>query len=108
MQAWTSGAPQRIAGEIDITLDTAGEGGHDGSPKIHRDVAHTAEVPIGGCRKAGLDHIDTQRVQLAREAELLLGREAIPGGLFAVPKGSVEDDDVSCHDAAPSALFGLN
>ena len=86
-------AAQGLAGEIDVVLVTAGERRDHGPTDLGGDLPHAAELILGRCREAGLDDVDSQGIELTRQLELLLRRQAVAGGLLAVAESSVEDQD---------------
>src|SRR5690606_3105143 len=61
------------------------------------DRLHALEVTVGAGGEAGLDHVDLQALELARDAQLLVARHGGAGRLFAVAQGGVEDDELVCH-----------
>ena len=60
---------------------------------LPRDALHRLEVARGGEGKAGLDDVDTQEGQLARDRELLVRVERGARRLLAVAQRGVEDED---------------
>src|SRR5581483_12120586 len=79
-------------------------GGDRGPANFATDGANTLEVLLAGRRKARLDDVDAESVELAREHELLARGHAVPGRLLAVPKRGVEDSD-SLHDLVGSPSY---
>jgi hypothetical protein len=63
--------------------------------RISARASHGAVVALRRRREAGLDRVDAERVELAREAELLFAGQAVARHLFAVAQGRIEDQDVS-------------
>ena len=61
------------------------------------------EVAGRGGREAGLDHVDLEPRELARDLELLGGGQAGAGRLLAVAQGRVEDPDPAGRDARAEA-----
>jgi hypothetical protein len=89
--------PDRIACERDVLRMTTRERCQYRAPDFAGDLLHAAEVALRGGGEAGLDDIDPQSIELAGEAELLLGRHGIAWGLFPVPQGRVENENVLQH-----------
>ena len=97
------GPAQRLAGQVDVPLGAARQRGDDRPPHLGGDLAHAAVVALRRGREAGFDDVHAERVELAGEAELLLGGEAVAGGLLAVAQRGVEDQDVA---GCPYVAFG--
>ena len=55
------------------------------------------EVAVARGRETGLDHIDAQALQLARDAQLFVLGHRRAGRLLAVAQGGVEDDQLVAH-----------
>src|SRR5436309_729687 len=69
-----------------------------GAAHLLRHGAHAAEVPVRRRGEPRLDHVHSERVQLAREAELLLRGHRVARGLLSVAQRGVEDPhDVLFH-----------
>jgi hypothetical protein len=68
---------------------------HTIGPCTSRAMRWTAsKSPCAGDREAGLDDVDVQARELARDLDLLGGVERDAGRLLAVAQGGVEDADV--------------
>ena len=65
-----------------------------------RDAPHRLGVGLGRDRKPGLDDVDAQRLELPRQADLLVDAHREPGRLLAVAQGRVEDDQPVGHGPA--------
>ena len=88
----------RLAGELDVALVAAGQGGDDRPAHLGGDLQHAAVVALRGRREPGLHDVHAERVELPGESELLLGGETVAGSLLAIAQGRVEDQDVGdCH-----------
>ena len=79
---------------------TAGEAGNDGPAYLLGDAAHRLGVGRGGDRKPGFDDVHPERVQLARELELLLDPKREARRLLAVTQSGIENPDSICSHAA--------
>ena len=88
-------AVHRLARQVDVPLGAAGQRRDHRPPDLRGDLPHAAVVALGRGREAGLDDVHAERVELARESELLLGGEAVAGSLLAVAERGVEDEDVA-------------
>ncbi len=84
----------RLTGQIDVAVVAARQRGDDRASHLGRDLAHAPVVALGRGRKAGLEDIHPQGVELPGKSQLLLGGEAVAGGLFAIAQGGIEDEDV--------------
>ncbi len=81
-------------GGFDVLALAAGEGGDAGAPDLAGDRADGVGVTLAGNGKAGLDDVDAEVRELVGHAELFLVVHGAAGGLFAVAKGGVEEDDL--------------
>jgi len=104
----------RFAGAVDVVEAGARQPAHHGVFGALGDLVDGGEVALGGDRKAGLDDVDTHRVEQLGDLELLLMRHGGAGALLAVAQGGVEDDDavllgLACggHDCGPYRLRPL-
>jgi hypothetical protein len=52
------------------------------------------EIPVGRCREAGFDNIDTHALKLTGDPQLLFLGHGSAGTLFTVAQGGVENDQV--------------
>jgi hypothetical protein len=68
------------------------------------DLAHGAEVALGGDGEARLDDVHAHLVEEAGDLELLLVGHGGAGRLLAVAQGGVEDDHAVGHVLAPGPL----
>src|SRR2546428_542910 len=69
-----------------------------GAAHLLRPRARAGEAPVRGRGEPRLDHVHSERVQLAREAELLLRGHRVARGLLSVAQRGVEDPhDVLFH-----------
>ena len=90
------GDADRLDRALRVAVLAAGEG-RDGDPAagLLGDPADGLEVARRGGREAGLDDVDLEPRQLARDVELLGGGQAGAGCLLAVAQGGVEDADAA-------------
>ena len=73
-------------GDVTVLVDRVSDGFGNGLDRL--------EVVFGRGGEPGLDDVDAELRELARDVELLLGGERGAGGLLAVAEGGVEDADV--------------
>ena len=101
------GDPDRLDGALRVAVAAARERGHrDSALGLLRDPPDGLEV-AGRCgRKAGLDDVDPEPRELARDLELLGGGQAGAGRLLAVAERRVEDPDRARGDAAAEPGLG--
>ncbi len=64
----------RLAGEVDVPVVTAGQRGDDGPADTLGDRPDGPPVALGRVREPCFDHVHPERVQLAGETHLFLGR----------------------------------
>ncbi len=93
VEAAALSGPDRLAGQLDVPIVTPRQRGDDGAPHLGRDLAHAPVVALGCGRKARLDDVHAERVELAGQSKLLLGRETVAGSLLAIAQGGIEDQD---------------
>ena len=74
--------------------------------RLAGDPLHGLEIARRGGREAGLDHVDLEAHQLARDLELLGSRQAGAGSLLAVAQGRVEDADGARRDRRTAGYAG--
>jgi len=98
------GRPHRLTSEVDVPVVTARERGDHGTTHRLGNRQHTPPVALRRAREPRFDHVHPQRIQLAGETQLLLGRHRIAGRLLAVAQGGIEDDDVSPHGWLPGSV----
>ena len=73
------------------------------SPRIAWAIAlHRLEVAVRRRGEAGLDHVDLEPLELARDAQLLVLGHRGAGRLLAVAQGGVEDDQAVGHGDSPA------
>ncbi len=103
------GDADRLDGALRVAVAAARErGDRDPALGLLRDPPDRLEVAGRGGRKAGLDDVDLEPRELARDLELLGRGEPGAGRLLAVPERGVEDADPARRDAAAEAgLDGL-
>ncbi len=84
----------RLPGAVDGVEVGVGQRADGGVLDLSGDEADRLEVPGAAGRKAGLDDVDAQLFQGARDFQLFLYVEGAAGGLFAVAQRGVEDDNL--------------
>lgn len=103
MDARPPRVPHGLPGSINVSLIASREATDDRHvavlpdgrvPDLDGDGAHGVEVVGGGGREPGLDDVDAEAGELARDDELLGAGHGGPGGLLPVAEGGVEDADV--------------
>jgi len=82
---------QRPCGGVDVARQAAREAAHGGVHQRARDLGDGGEVIRRGLRKTGFEHVDAERLQRLRHAQLGAAVEREAGRLFAVAQGGVED-----------------
>src|SRR5439155_820691 len=92
------GRPQRLAGEIDVLVGATCQRRQHRAAHLLGDLLDAAVIAGRGRRKARLDHVDVQGIELARHLHLFLGGHGVAGRLLPVAQRGVEDDDVSDHE----------
>jgi hypothetical protein len=100
------GYARSLCEDIEFSPEDAGRS--DPAAGLAGDALDRLEVARGGGRKAGLDDVDAEACQLARDLELLGRRQPGARGLLPVTQGRVEDPDAAVryegrHQCAPSA-----
>lgn len=75
-------------------------------PDLERDGPDGLEVVGGGGGEAGLDDVDAEAGELARDCELLRGGHGGARGLLAIAKGGVEYSDVAGVGDVVGNVFG--
>ena len=93
---------ERLAGPLDVGGVAAREGGDHRAPDLPRDQLHRVRVVVGRDREARLDDVGAQRLDLAREPDLLVRVHGEAGRLLAVAQGGVEDDQSVLGHGAPA------
>ena len=89
----------RLDRPLRVAVLAAGEGrDRDPAAGLLGDPADRLEVAGRGGREAGLDDVDLEARQLARDVELLGGGQAGAGRLLPVAQGGVEDADAARGD----------
>ncbi len=74
MHARSRRRSHRLAGEVDVPVVTAREGGNDGTADVLGDRPDGPPVALGRAREPRFDHVHPERVQLTGETQLFLGR----------------------------------
>jgi len=89
-----------VASGLDVTLGGTCQRAHGG---VLDHLGHRADglgVAGAGGRESGLDDVDTQLLELAGDAHLLLAGHGRAGALFAVAEGGIEDVQMVAHVGA--------
>jgi hypothetical protein len=84
-------ALDRLDRAVDVLLARARQREDDRARDGLGDLAHGLEVALRRRREAGLDHVDAQVLELARDDQLLLHVHRGARGLLPVAEGGVED-----------------
>jgi hypothetical protein len=87
VDARDGGVLDRVPADADVLLDGARQAADPRRLRPPGDGAHRVEVVGRGDREAGLDDVDAQLGQLARDLELLGPVHAGAGRLLAVAQG---------------------
>src|SRR4249920_133684 len=93
---------QGIASTADIRVVRACKSADDAVLDGAGDGLYGLEVTVARGREAGLDHVDSQPLELPRNAHLLVARHGCTGTLLAIPKGGIEYDQSVFHVLSPS------
>ena len=83
---------------------TTGEGGQHRAAHRLGDLLHTAEIAVGGRRKAGFDDVHAEGIELPGQAQLLLRSHGVARGLLAIPQSGIENEYVLQHVGSPSSV----
>lgn len=103
VDAGLAGVAHGLPGGVDVPLVAPGEAADDGHvavpperrvPDLDGDGAHGVEVVGRGGREPGLDDVDAEAGELARDDELLGAGHGGPRGLLPVAERGVEDAHV--------------
>ena len=97
MKMWMPGLRglvDRAQRRVDVFLAGAREADHGRPGDGLGDSMHRLEIAGRRSREAGLDDIDAEALELARDRELLLDVHGAAGRLLAVAQRGVEDADV--------------
>jgi hypothetical protein len=85
------GPAQGLGSPHYIRLRRATQSGHSHLATFGGDGPDGGKIALRGDGKPGLDNIDAQRLELARQAYLLLQIHRTAGRLLAVTQGCIED-----------------
>ena len=94
MDAGFCGGLDGAGGGFDVLAFAAGEGGDAGVADLAGDGADGVGVALGGDGEAGFDDVDAEVRELVSHAQFFVVVHGAAGGLFAVAKGGVEEDDL--------------
>ena len=86
----TARALERLARAPDIVLVGARQRAYRALLDRLGDRPHGLEVAVRRGRETGLDHVDAQPLELARDAHLFLARHRGPGTLLTVAQSGIE------------------
>ena len=107
VQVGTLGDADGLHGALGVAVLAPGErGDRDPALRLLGNPADRLEVAGRRGREARLDHVHLQPRELARDLQLLGGRQAGAGRLLTVAEGGVEDPDGAGSDAAPVSRVG--
>ena len=81
----------RLRGQLDVLRVAAGEAADDRALHLARHRVDALAVPARGGREAGLDDVDAELGERARDAQLLRAGHAAAGRLLAVAQRGIED-----------------
>src|SRR5438477_5112764 len=84
-------APQSLRSPDHVRLGGAAKCGHRHVATFSRDRFDRREIAIRRDRKARLDNIDAQALELSRQAKLFLEIHRAARRLLAIPQSRVED-----------------
>ena len=94
MDARPTGAFQGAPCPRDVRLSGPRQSGDDGAVNLTRNNAHSFIVVILSDRKAGLNHIHTEAIQLQGHAQFVSNAHAASGRLFAIAQCGVKESNV--------------
>src|SRR5580658_3766025 len=94
MDARVGSILKSFPGALDIGAAGAAQSRNDGTADERGDGLHSCKVAVGGDGKSGLDHVDTETVELVRQAQFFLVVHATARRLFSVAQGGVENSDL--------------
>ena len=100
VKARARGRLQRAGRGRDVLLLRACQCGHAARADLGGHAADRLQLGLRSHREAGLDDVDAQPLELAREAHLLVRSHRAAGRLLAVAEGRVEDGDASAQGTA--------
>ena len=95
------GALQRLGSHIDVLVNGACKAA-DGAvfASNETNLVNGLEIARAGDGEAGLNDVDVHANELTRNDELLLGVHAGAGALLTITERSVEDVNLTGHDAS--------
>ena len=84
---------ERLRSGLDVLPTGAAERRHRGTAGGASDGPDSLEIAGRGHREAGLDHVDSEELELVRDLDLLVRLQRDARRLLAVAKRGVEDCD---------------
>jgi len=97
MDAGRLAALEGVGGAADVAIVGARDRAHRRALDRLGDRLHGLEVAVRRRREAGLDDVDLEPLELARDAELFVLGHRGAGRLLAVAQGGVEDEQAVGH-----------
>src|SRR4029079_14247128 len=97
--ASTSSRLARFARGVDVAAARPRERGDRCVPRHSRNCPDPLEVTGRGNRKARLDHVDAEPLEMLRDLRFLVRLKRYAGQLLALARRRGEDCDPACHDA---------
>jgi hypothetical protein len=90
MNTRAGSAGQRLPGSFNVMAAATGQGSDYWPPNIARYDLHCVEIAVGRDGESGLNHVDTQAIELLRQPQFLCPSHAATRGLLSIAKGGVE------------------
>src|SRR5215213_1304816 len=104
---WVSSIFQRLGSACHVLFGGATERRHFDLPALGGDGFDGSEVTFGGNRKAGLNDIYSEVLELVGHPDLLWQVHRAAGRLFTVTQSRIEDaDSVLWHGVPPAGKQG--
>lgn len=94
MDARMGSVLQSFPGAFDIGAAGATQSRDDGAANDGGDGSYGFKVTVGCDGKSGFDHVDTETIELVRQAQFFLVVHAATRRLFSVAQGGVENSDL--------------
>ena len=83
---------------VDVARHRSCERADDGAIYLACDPLHGLKISGRACGETGLDYIDAKFLELPRNPELFVRRQARACGLLTVPEGGVKNYDLAQPD----------
>jgi len=90
MKTRTGGVPNCIPGDFDVVPGATGECRNARVANLVGDAFHGFEISGRSDREAGLDYVNSKRLESVRKAQFLAGIHTAAGRLLAIAEGSIE------------------